>query len=103
MPRKSDIIPINNENLDRRVKLTVADKLRIKELSEVYLQRYLAAMFNCSRRSIQFIIDPEKHAENLKRRAETGGSKQYYNREANTISMREHRNYKSKLYKDKLI
>jgi hypothetical protein len=26
MPRKSDIIPINNESLDRRVKLTKEDK-----------------------------------------------------------------------------
>lgn len=101
MPRKCDLIPIANEELDRRVKLTSSDKIQIKQLYESgeYSQRALAAMFSVSRRSIQFIIDPEKLVENKKRRAQRGGSKRYYDKESNTKSMREHRNYKNQLFK----
>jgi len=90
MPKKLDSIPINNQKLDRRVKL-------------LDFQREVASAYGVSRRTIQFIWHPEKLEENKKRRAERGGSKQYYNREESTIAKREHREYKEQLYKNNLI
>lgn len=105
MPRKSDTIPINNEFLDRRVKLTQENKTRIKELYETgeYSQRELARLYGVSKRSIIFAIYPEKREANYAARVSKGGSKIYYNKEAHTQSMREHRNYKKDLFKKGLI
>ena len=104
MPQKVDKIAINNEALDRRVKLTQSDKYEIVRLYGTgdYSQRKLANLYKVSRRTIQFIIDPNKHIENLKRRAEKGGSKQYYDREKQTQSIREHRKYKNELFKKRI-
>ena len=101
MPRKSDLIPIANGELDRGVKLTSSDKIQIKQLYESgeYSQRGLARMFSVSRRSIQFIIDPDKLEANKQRRAELGGSKRYYDKEKHTKAIREHRQYKDQLFK----
>lgn len=66
-------------------------------------QRAAAELFGVSRRTIQFIWFPEQLEENKKRRAERGGSKQYYDREKHNASMREHREYKKDLYKKGLI
>lgn len=105
MPYKSDSKTINNEKLDRRTKLTKEDKLRIKELYETgnFSQRKLASMYNVSRRSIVFAIYPEKREENIQRRKERGGSKQYYDKEKHNEAMRDHRKYKNELYKKGLI
>ena len=105
MPRKSDSIPINNESLDRRVKLTADDKATIKLMYEGgdYSQRQLASMFGVSRRSIQFVISPEKLEENKKRRKERGGWSQYYDKEAHRLTQKEHRDYKVELNKKGLL
>lgn len=99
MPRKSDSIPINDENLDRRRVLLDVDKINIKIQYESgqYSMRQLAAMYGCSRRSIQFAVYPERLAENKKRRAERGGSKIYYGKEKHTKYMKDHRDYKKTL------
>ena len=90
---------INNERYDRRVKLTEEEK---KEIYEVYKQglfsqRQLAFLFDVSRRTIQFVISPEKLKQNKQRRLERGGWKQYYNKEENTLEQKEHRAYKKLL------
>lgn len=100
MPRKSDSIPINNKELDRRIKLTDEQREEIKRNPLGLSQRRLAAMYEVSRRTIQFILAPEKLEENKKRREERGGTKQYYDKEKHRIAMKEHRDYKSKLYKE---
>lgn len=100
MARKSDLIPINNKKLDRRIKLTDEQREEIKSNPLGLSQRRLAAMYEVSRRTIQFILDPEKLEENKKRREERGGSKEYYDKEKNTKAMREHRQYKNQLYKE---
>ena len=102
MPRKTDAIPINNPALDRRVKLTDADRVQIRILYESgeYSQRKLAAMFNVSRRLITFIIDPEKQKRNLEARAKAGGWKQYYDKEEHRKSTKDHRDYKKKLHEE---
>ena len=101
MPRKSDLIPIANEELDRRVKLTSSDKAQIKQLYESgdFSQRKLAIMFSVSRRTIQFTIDSAKLEENKKRREERGGSMRYYDKEKNSAYMKNHRDYKNELFK----
>lgn len=102
MPRKSDSIPINNEKLDRRVKLTQEEKDEIFQLYQIgdTSQRKLATQFGVSRRSIQFILDPDKLVENKKRREERGGTARYYDKESHAKSMKEHRDYKKQLFQE---
>lgn len=100
MPFKSEKIIIEKTSFDRRVKLTDDDKkLVLKARAEENLsQRELARKFNVSRRLIQYILDPEKLAENKQRRLERGGSKQYYNKEKQREYIKDHRRYKQDLY-----
>jgi hypothetical protein len=83
MPRKTDTIPINNELLDRRVKLTQDDKKLIVWLREEEQISYqtLANRFGVSRRSIIFICRPELKVKDLENRKKRGGSKLYYNKD----------------------
>lgn len=61
MPYKSEKIPIAGTTLDLRRKLSQEQKEAIIILSEKgYSQRKLAAMFGCSKRSIQNIVKPQK-------------------------------------------
>lgn len=103
MPRISDALSIKDEKLDRRVKLSSAQKEEILQLKEKHSQRGLAKMFGVSRRTIQFIIDPAKHEENLLRRKERGGWKQYYDKESHREAIKEHRDYKKDLFNKGLI
>ncbi len=97
MPYKSRKIIIAGGKYDRRIKLTAEEKKEIYANPLGLSQRKLASIYGVSRRTIQFILDPEKLKENLKRRRERGGSKQYYNREAHRIAMKKHRRRKQKL------
>jgi transposase len=103
LPRISDALSIKDEKLDRRVKLSSAQKEEILELKEKHSQRGLAKMFGVSRRTIQFILDPAKHEENLLRRKERGGWKQYYDKEYNRKAIKEHRDYKKELFTKGLL
>jgi len=103
MPYKAEKMTIKDKKFDRRVKLTDEQKIEIKENKHDLSQRALARMYDVSRRTITFILDPEKLVENKKRRAERGGSKQYYDKEKHRVSMKEHRQYKQVLYKAGLL
>lgn len=83
---------------DRRVKLTDAQRQQIKDLYGDVSQRKLAKQFGVSRRLIQFIGCPEKHRRNLQRRAESGGSKQYYDKDKWRVQKRNHDRYKQELF-----
>lgn len=83
---------------DRRVKLTPEQRIEIRENAEGLSQRALADRYGVSRRLIQFIQNPDKRCENLKRRKERGGSKQYYNTEKHKEYMKKHRKYKRKIH-----
>jgi len=100
MPYKSEKIKIEGSKYDRRAKLTPEDKKEIYANALGLSQRALASKWGVSRRTIQFILDPSKLKENLKRRKERGGSKQYYNKEEWAETMKEHRRYKEKLSKE---
>ncbi len=92
---------------DRRIKLTTSDK---EEIQYRYLkvggvsQRELAREYGVSRRLIVFCIYPERREANYAQRKANGGSMQYYDKTKNTESIKEHRQYKKKLYdENKLI
>ena len=105
MPRTSDTIPINNELLDRRVKLTKEDKNLIFYLREEDGTSYqkLANQFKVSKRTIIFICKAETLQASKEARKKRGGSAIYYNKEAHAISTREHRVYKKELFSKGLI
>jgi len=105
MPRLSDSIPIKNEKLDRRVKLTADDKELVKWLREEEQISYqkLADRFGVSKRLIIFICKPESKAKDLENRAKRGGSKIYYDRETHNASIKDHRDYKKELFSQGLI
>lgn len=105
MPRRSDNIPINNKKLDRRVKLTEEDKELIRwlrEEEEISYQK-LADQFKVSKRLIIFVCKPETLKRNLDLRKKRGGTMQYYDKDKNRESMKEHRDYKKGLYNKGLI
>lgn len=101
MPYKSEKIAINNEQLDRRVKLTKEQKVEISELYETgnYSYRILAEMYNVSKRTIQFIVKPEKLEENKRQFAERQKEGRYYDKEKCNEYAKNHRRYKHELYK----
>ena len=84
---------------DKRVKLTDQDRIEIVDLYTYgYMsQRELARAYSVSRRLIVFVIYPERQRANYAARVANGGSKQFYNREKNTIAMKTHRNHKQQL------
>lgn len=87
---------------DKRIKLTDEQREQIREMyaTGLYSQRTLAKMFNVSRRLIVFTIYPERLEENKKRRAERGGSKQYYDKDKHREYMKQHRRRKRELDKN---
>ena len=103
MPRKSDIIPINNPKLDKRVKLTDEQRNEIHANKQGLSQRKLAKAYGVSRRLITFILDPEKAKKNRETRQAKGGSKFYYNKEKHTKATKKHRDYKKELFNNNLI
>lgn len=102
MPYKSEKIKLPKE-YDRRRKLTDEQKEEIKKKYEtgLYSQRKLASEYKVSRRLISFIIDSEKYEtakEQFKKRRADGRYKKSKEEWAKT--MKEHRQYKQKLYLD---
>lgn len=101
MPYISEKIPLPPQ-YDRRRKLTEDDKFEIVRLRKEHnlSQRTLARMFGVSRGLIIFIIDPEKHERAKAQFKERRKDGRYYDRETNTIAVRNTRQYKHKLYLD---
>ena len=79
---------------DRRAKLTPEQREEIRENPEGLSKHQLAVKFGVSRRLVQFIQHPERHAKNLNDRQARGGWKQYYDKDKHAQTMREHRHYK---------
>ena len=76
MPYKSEkIIKLAGTSKDRRRKLSDEQKDEIAALKGTISQRECAKRYGVSRRTIQFIWDPDKHKRNLQCRQERGGSK----------------------------
>lgn len=94
---------IKDKTLDKRVKLTPTQREEIATNKQGLSQRKLAAEYGVSRRTIQFILDPEKHKQNLLRRKERGGTMVYYDKKKNSAAIKKHRAYKKQLLKDNLL
>lgn len=92
-------IKIKKED-DRRIKLTEDDKEEIRKLYKtgMYSQRQLATMFNVSRRSIQFAVNPDSYQKSLEQFKERQKDGRYYNKDAHTKYVREYRQRKKELY-----
>jgi transposase-like protein len=86
--------------LKRSAKLSPEDKRYIIELykSGEFSKRGLAREFGVSPRTIDFTLNPEKRIQNYQLRVARGGSKQYYDKDKHTKTIREHRKYKQSLY-----
>lgn len=105
MPYLSENIKIEGTKFDKRIKLTPEDKTLIKQIYAAgkTSQRKLALQFNVNRRTIQFVLDPDKLKENLLRRSERGGFMQYYDKDKHAATVKKHRAYKESLKKEGLI
>lgn len=105
MPYLSEKIKIEKTSFDRRIKLTDDDKkliIWLREEEQISYQK-LADQFKVSKRTIIFICKPETLEACKLARAKRGGSKIYYNKEANTLTQKEHRQYKQKLFVEQKI
>jgi len=100
MPFKSENIKIAGTKHDGRIKLTPEQKAEIKANPLELSTRKLAANYGVSRRTIQFILDPEKLEENKKRRDERGGWQKYYDNSVHSEAVKQTRRKKQKLFKD---
>lgn len=100
MPRKSDRIPINDKTKDKRVKLTEEQRESIREEYKLgtISTRALAEKYGVSRRTIQFVIDPEKLKRNKQLFAERQKDGRYYDKDKHREYMKKHRDYKKYLY-----
>jgi hypothetical protein len=101
MPYKIDKLKLDCPFFDRRSKLLPCQRERLILLyNQGYSQRKLAAIFNISRRLVQFVTCPEKKAKDLQNRRDRGGSKIYYKggEEWNAI-VRDHRKHKYQILK----
>ena len=104
MPSKCDKFVINNEVLDKRVKLLQSDKEAIKmEYSKGASIRGLSREYNVSKRTIQFILFPERLVTNKHHREQRGGSRLYYDKDKHAKAMSDHRQYKNFLMQEGLI
>lgn len=88
---------LQGTKLDRRRHLTDEQKDAIRKDTVTSCNK-LAKQYGVTKRTIQFIRNPESLAECIKRRQERGGSKIYYNREQHTKQMREYRKRKQQIY-----
>ena len=100
MPYKSEKIKLPKEH-DRRIKLTdeQREEIRMKYSTGLYSQRALAREYGVSRRLISFVLDDTKYQkckEQFKERKADGRYKP--DKETWAKTMREHRQYKQKLY-----
>lgn len=99
MPRKSETIKLP-EKYDRRVKLTEDKKAEIRKKYETgfYSLNGLAKEYGVSKKLILITVNPvskQKNDDRIKNHW-----KDYYDKDAHTNAMREHRRYKETLYKD---
>lgn len=83
---------------DKRLKLTAEQRQEIRENVDKLSHQKLAAKYGVSKRLVQFILNPEKHRDNLVKREERGGWERYYVKEKHTAAMAVHRQHKKELH-----
>lgn len=99
MPAIVDKYTISDPFLDRRTKLIPCQREMVKYwYDQGHSINSIAKLFKVNKRLIQFTLFPERHKKNLEDRRDRGGSKIYYDSDVNTITQRNHRKYKQKLF-----
>ena len=102
MPYKCEkLIKLAGTSQDRRRKLSDEQKDEIISLKGTISAHECAKRYDVSRRTIQFLWDPDKIKENLQRRMERGGSKIYYSKEKNREYMKLHRQHHQVVWLEK--
>ncbi len=100
MPYKTDKQKLGSPFLSRRVKLLPCQKEMIKYWHEKGSTiNGLARMLHVNKRTIQFILFPERLKKNIADRKARGGSKQYYDKDYHKEKMKDYRVYKNKTLK----
>lgn len=90
MPQKTIKYP--NVSLDGRVKITKEEYPHIKQAySELQSTRKVAALFNISRRLVQFIVYPERYEKMKHEQRINQTTKKYYTTEKRREEMRKYR------------
>lgn len=100
MPRKSEKIPLGK--YDRRVKLNDVQREEIKELRKLGLSyQVIADRYEVSKKLIIMVCNPDIAERNRKASIERHREGRYTpTKEEWAATMREHRQYKEKLYKE---
>lgn len=92
------------EGLDRRIKLTAKQREAIRHAYATEKPkpstRRLADRYGVSRRTIQFVINPDDYEKQKARARERRKDGRYYNREKSRASMQETRDHKRELLRD---
>ena len=96
------LIKLAGTSQDRRRKLSDEQKDEIVSLKGTISAHECAKRYNVSRRTIQFLWDPDKMKENLQRRMERGVSKIYYSKEKNREYIKLHSHYNQEIYLSEL-
>lgn len=87
-------------SLSRRIKLDPIHKDIIRHMYKHGNKiAHIARWFQVSRRTIQFVLFPERRAKNVSDLKKRGGSKLYYNKEAQRKYKKEYRKRKYNLFK----
>lgn len=98
---KTDKKKLADPFLSRRVRLLPCQKeMVLYWYKEGIAIRAIARMFKVDKRTIQFLLFPERKAKNIKDRENRGGSKIYYKKDYHNQKTREHRSYKHKVLKN---
>lgn len=102
MPYKTDNQALKDPFLSRRVKLLPCQKEMVGYWYKVMGASIngIAKMFRVNKRTIQFILFPERLKKNKELRNDRGGSKIYYDKEYHKEQMKVHRRYKYDTLKD---
>lgn len=83
---------------DRRRKLTPEQRQAIRDNPEGLGPTALALQYGVSKRLVQFILDPAKHAANLEARQRRGGWRQYYRAPEHAEAVRATRQHRSRVF-----
>ncbi len=103
MPFKTDKEKLNDLFLKRNVKLLPCQKEMVRwwyENSDLSITK-IAKLFKVNKRTIQFLLFPERLKRNKELREKRGGTKIYYDKDYHNLKMKEHRQYKNKTFKKK--
>lgn len=105
MPYKSEKIKIEHTQHDRRIRLSEEQKqfIRKEYATGLATHRSLAEKYGVDRKTIYNILNHDKYLKQLEKNKINKHSQKYYNKEKHTNYIKNHRQYKQKLYVNKLI